>query len=94
MLRNTVIGIGAVCFLAGIAALITGFFPPALVFVFWGAVIVLGTVCERVIYKRIELGSPGPGWQRTTERFLDDQTGQPVTVYVEPKTGERAYVRD
>jgi hypothetical protein len=94
MLRNLVIGVGFICFLAGLVAMATGFFPPAAVFAFWGAMIVLGTVCERVVYKRIELARPGPGWQRTTERFVDDQTGKPVTVYIEPKSGERAYVQD
>lgn len=94
MLRNVLIGIGAVALVCGLAALATGAFPPAFVFACWGAILVLGIVCERVIYKPIEAARPGAGWQRTTERFVDDQTGEPVTVYIEPKSGERIYVRE
>ncbi|MEI9887729.1 MAG: hypothetical protein WDN08_14745 [Rhizomicrobium sp.] len=93
-MRNALIAIGAIALLCGLAALTTGAFSPAAVFAFWGALLVLGTVFERVIYKQIVAARPGPGWQRTPERFVDDQSGQPVTVYIEPKTGERAYVRE
>jgi hypothetical protein len=31
-------------------------------------------------------------WVETTERFIDDETGEPVTVYVQSATGERKYV--
>jgi hypothetical protein len=37
---------------------------------------------------------PGTGWVRTTERFIDDTTGKPITVYVEPATGERQYIEE
>lgn len=94
MLRGVLIGIGVVALVGGLASLATGMFPPGFVFAFWGAVLVLGTVCERVVYKATLPARPGAGWQRTTERFVDDQTGQPVTVYVEPMTGERAYVQE
>jgi hypothetical protein len=94
MLRNVLIGLGAVGLSCGVAALLTGAFPPAVVFGIWGGLLVIGIVCERVIYKPVEAGRPGPGWQRTTERFVDDATGKVVTVYVEPATGERAYVAD
>jgi hypothetical protein len=47
-----------------------------------------------VAYKPLVAKAPGPGWQRTDERFVDDETGATVTVFVEPGTGERAYVRD
>ena len=94
MLRNAVIAVGSLCLLGGLVALVTGAFPPAVVFILWGVVIVLGTVFERVIYKRVLAVRPGPGWERTTERFIDDRTGKPVTVYIEPKTGERAYIQE
>jgi hypothetical protein len=61
--------------------------------VFWGAVIVLSIVYERFRYKPVETATPGPGWTKTPERFIDDETGQPVTVWLEPQTGERKYVR-
>ena len=93
-LRGAVIAVGVLCLLGGLVALVTGICPPAFVFIMWGVVIVAGTVFERVIYKRILAARPGPGWERTTERFIDDQTGKPVTVYIEPKTGERAYIHE
>ncbi len=94
MLRNVVIAIGVAALLGGLIALATGTFPPAAIFALWGAILILVMVFERVRYKRIVAARPGPGWQRTTERFIDDATGQYVTVYIEPGTGERAYVHE
>jgi hypothetical protein len=37
---------------------------------------------------------PGEGWRDTGERFIDPETGAKVAVWIEPKTGERMYVRD
>ena len=93
MLRNVVIGIGALCLLGGLIALATGLCPPAWVFVFWGAIILLGTIYERVRYKPIETAAPGTGWLATSERFIDDETGEPVTVWIDPASGKRKYVK-
>jgi uncharacterized membrane protein YedE/YeeE len=93
-LRGLVLGLAGVCFLGGLWALVSGAFPPAFVCVFWGAIILLGTVFERLRYKTITPQAPGPGWERTSERFIDDETGKPVTVYVEPLSGERRYVQE
>jgi hypothetical protein len=41
----------------------------------------------------VEHDAPGAGWTKTAERFIDDETGESVTVWLEPKTGERRYVR-
>lgn len=30
-------------------------------------------------------------WQPTGEKFIDDETGQPVEVWMDPLTGERRY---
>jgi uncharacterized membrane protein HdeD (DUF308 family) len=92
MLRAALIAIGVVSVLCGLIALATGLFPPAAIFGFWGILLLIGTLFERVIYKRVEPVRPGPGWQRTPERFVDDATGKSVTVYIEPQTGERKYV--
>ena len=78
-------------FVCGLAALFAHA-PPGWVFVFWGAVIVLSIVYERYRYKPVESVSPGPGWARTQERFIDDETGQPVTVWMNAE-GDRKYVR-
>ena len=94
MLRNVLIGIGVVALICGLASLASGLFPPAFVFACWGAILVLGILCERVVYKQTLAARPGAGWQRTTERFVDETSGKPVTVYVEPATGERAYVQE
>lgn len=62
--------------------------------VVWGALIFFGLAFERVFYKPIAPVRPGAGWVRTAERFVDDQSGKPVTVYLEPQTGERMYVEE
>jgi hypothetical protein len=93
-MRAVLIGIGGLLLVAGIACVAFGVFPPMFVLGFWGVALLIGTVFERVIYKPNLPARPGPGYQRTTERFVDDQTADTVTVYVEPATGERAYVRD
>ena len=53
-----------------------------------------GTVFERVRYKRLQPSAPGGRFVRTPERFRDEATGADVTVYADPATGERAYVRE
>jgi hypothetical protein len=63
-------------------------------FALGAGVVFLATLFERIYYKRLQSKSPGPDWVRTTERFVDPQTGRRVTIYVHPTTGERAYVDD
>ena len=93
-MRMLVLTIAGLAMLGGLVALLTGAFPPALIFGFWGVVIVAGTLWERIFYKPLLKQAPGPGWQRTPERFVDPGTGQPVTVYTDPRTGERQYVQE
>jgi hypothetical protein len=93
MLRSAVIVIGAAAAGGGLAALVLGWFPPAFVFGFWGVLILVGTLFERSRYKALEKTLPGMGWTATPERFIDDQTGKPVTVYVND-AGERRYVQE
>jgi hypothetical protein len=92
MLRSVLIVIGALALAGGVVALFAGV-EPAWVCVFWGAVVVLSIVFERVRYKPIERSAPGPGWTKTPERFIDEQTGEAVTVWLDPASGERKYVR-
>jgi hypothetical protein len=49
---------------------------------------------ERFIYKPIRSDKPGPGWDRTPERFVDPRSGQNVVVYYNKRTGERRYVAE
>jgi hypothetical protein len=93
MLRSLLIAIGVVCFLGGLFALVTGLSPPSYVLLFWGALLLIGTIFERVRYKPIETSAPGPGWTETPERFIDRETGEAVTVWLDPASGERKYVR-
>jgi hypothetical protein len=93
-MREALIVIGAAAVICGAVALAFGTFPPLFVFGSWGVLLVIGTVFERVTYKKTLSVSPGPGWRRTTERFIDDRSGRPVTVYIQPATGERAYVQE
>lgn len=92
MLRSWVILIGTVVFVCGVVALF-GHTPPGFVIAFWGAAIVISILYERFTYKPLEPRAPGPGWTATAERFLDEETGEPVTVWVQSSTGERRYVR-
>ena len=94
VLRGFLIAVAIVCILCGLVALATGMFPPAAIFAFWGVLLVIGTLFERVIYKPTKALPPGAGWVRTTERFIDDSSGKAITVYVEPATGERQYIEE
>ncbi len=94
MLRKVLIGLAILCIAGGLIAILasaSGGGWGALVF---GVLLLLGTVYERVRYKTVESGAPGPGWERTSERFVDEESGKTITVYVRPETGERRYVED
>jgi len=94
VLRGFLIAVAIICILGGLVALATGMFPPAAIFAFWGILLAIGTLFERVIYKPTKVQPPGVGWVRTTERFIDDATGKAITVYIEPATGERQYIEE
>lgn len=51
-----------------------------------------GIAFERVRYGAVQRAPSGGGWQETSERFIDDATGKPVSVWFDPRTGERRYV--
>ena len=94
MLRNALIGFAGLLIVGGLAVTaVTGTGAG------WGAIglgvlLLAGTLFERVHYKPIEHQHPGPGWQRTAERFYDEEIGKTVSVYIHPETGERRYVED
>ena len=93
MLRPVLIALGIIAVLAGIGLLATAHWT-GISMLIAGGLLLIGTLYERVHYKKPVAHAPGPGWQRTSERFIDDETGRAITVWVEPKTGERAYVED
>jgi hypothetical protein len=83
-----------VLFAIGVTLLIVASFNgwPAIPAAVLGAVLTLALLFERYLYKPIQPEPPGPGWEQTAERFIDPRTGQSITVYFNPRTGERRYV--
>jgi hypothetical protein len=81
------LGIGAFCLLVGAD-------PPAYTLLIWGAILLAAIVYERFRYKPLAGAAPGAGWQRTSERFVDPDSGKTVTVYLQPGSGERQYVEE
>jgi hypothetical protein len=61
-------------------------------FAFIAGILFVGSLFERVRYKKLENADPGPGWRETDERFIDPETKQSVTVFFNPTSGERRYV--
>ena len=92
MLRGAVLILGGALAAFGVAALLRGWLSPALVLLAWGLLILLGTLYERSRYKPVETARPDAGWTATSEKFVDEDSGATVTVYVNA-AGERRYVR-
>ncbi len=92
MLRMLVLGFGGALILASCVVAATGIAAPALWLFTLGALTVVGTVFERVLYKPLKDGSPGPGWTDTGERFVDPGTGKMVKVLFNAASGARQYV--
>ena len=91
-MRAAILTVGILMLLAGFLLLAADEMVLALWLLVGGGLITVGTVLERVIYKPLLRGSPGPGWVKTAERFVDPDTGQPVDVFYNPTSGERQYV--
>ncbi len=92
-MRNVLLVIGLVALGLAALAVVLGY-ADLWVLIVWAAILVLALIVERFRYKALQSGTPGPGWQRTNERFVDDETGKTVTVWMDPRTGERQYVKD
>ena len=91
MHRFTII-FGLAVLFGGVAGLVIGHFPPAWIFAVQGTFVVAAVLFERYRYKPIAPRAPQGNWVRTSERFIDEESGGPVTVYLDPETGERIYV--
>jgi hypothetical protein len=65
-------------------------------FVVWsgllGLILTAGIAFERGRYTANSARRPGADWVATDERFLDPASGETVTVFYQPVTGERRYV--
>jgi hypothetical protein len=57
-----------------------------------GLLLIAAILFERWRYKRVAGNRPGPEWVATGERFVDPESGELITVYYRPSTGERRYV--
>jgi hypothetical protein len=90
MLRTVVLVIAIIAFAGALSGTLVdvGVWPSLLVTV----VLLIGILFERVRYGAAQRRPDGGAWQETTERFIDDESGRPVTVWFDPATGERRYV--
>lgn len=76
---------------AAVVVTLAGAAPAAPVLAFWGVVVLIGVAFERWRYKPLAPFA-GPGFEPTSERFIDPGSGKTVQVFADPKTGERRYV--
>ena len=89
--RTVILALGALCLFGGTLMLVGGNgggFAPLVI----GALLFIGIAFER------RYGRPGQqpndasiDWHRTGERFIDEESGEPVEVWMDPFTGERRY---
>ena len=92
MLRRLVLGLGCCLLAAGIIATVAGRTPGGFVLLINGILVIGGVLFERYRYKPDLAAPPGPGWVRTEEKTTD--ADGVVSVWFNPSSGERAYVRD
>jgi len=93
MLRILVLVFAAALAIAGLILLSCGVAGPGAYALGLGGLIGLGTAFERWRY-RPHHSRPQAGWEPTSERFEDPETGRTVQVYYDPRSGERRYVSD
>src|SRR5262249_22815963 len=94
VLRTLALTAGVLVLVVAVFLLAVGQVFNALVWGAFGAAILVGTLYERVRYKALLPRPPGGNFQKTAERFIDPESGKPVTVYTNPASGERLYVQE
>src|SRR5579872_3096928 len=93
MLRKALLGAGVLMLAGAVVAALRGApFPLVMWLVVLGLALVGGILLERGRYKPSLPTNPGPDWVATGERFVDPSSGDTVTVFYRPATGERRYV--
>ena len=90
MLRTAILLAAALALTAALFGALAdpGVWPAALV----ALLVVIGTWFERRRYGALQRAPQGDGWHPTTERFVDDASGNLVTVWYNTRTGERRYI--
>lgn len=91
-LRAALYVVGGVAAAGAVALAAFGYWPPTIGLGVWAVLLIGGLWIERWRYKPLSSKPPEPGWEATGERFVDPETGRRVTVYFQPRTGERRYV--
>ena len=89
--RNTILAIGALAVAGGtVISLATG--GGGIPLIVLGALLFAGVLLEG------RYGRPGAptkvpphAWELTNEKFVDDETGRVLEVWIDPLTGERRY---
>lgn len=92
MLRSVLLVLGALSLLGAAICAAQGLYPATFWLLVNGLAMTAGIVWERWRYRALDTVTPGPGWQRTGERFVDPETGRLTEVWFEPASGERRYV--
>lgn len=92
-LRAALIVVGGVLLAAAAVSALTGCSVGAVLrLAVPGLVLLFGLSVEHWRYKPVSARTPEKGWVATKERFVDPESGQLVTVYYQPSTGERRYI--
>jgi hypothetical protein len=94
MLRAGVIVVSIVVLGLALTSFALGQTGPGLgALIAWPLIVLAAVLFERYRYKAPLDHPPGPDWQATSEKFVDPGSGEALTVYFQPSTGRRAYVR-
>lgn len=90
MLRTFVLMVAMLLFTAALIGVVIdpGVWPTLIA----AALLLVGTLFERQRYGAAEARPMGGAWRETPERFVDDASGRPLTVWYNEGTGERRYV--
>lgn len=88
--RAFLLGFGSAGFIGGAILLFT-VFAGGIPMMVMGGLIVASVVFEGRYGRQGKKPVDGPNWELTEERFIDDETGEPVEVWMDPRTGERRY---
>lgn len=89
MLRTFLLVVGVVMLVLGLVPGLAGH-PAVVPMIVLGAVLVLAVLVERWRYRPPTSAASGE-WVKTDERFIDPESGRPMDVLFNPRTGERRY---